>query len=396
MNGCNAPKRFTRCSWVHKRLTINPSPLIGGLVLVVVLLFRGGFVHGQSVDSSFIQTFPRQVNLRLLYVTKGGDLRVRHPQQQGRLLYLPRYQPRVGVGGFLWNVGFNLLLPLPLSWLGQDQRVRRFDFQTSVFATRWLVDGIFQRYRGFTLRRAGVPPSLEMDEFRPELVTKKMSVSITYLPGGDRVSLRTPYNQGVRQRKSAGSLLLSGSGTYLTVRDPAVVVPAVGLPSALPLERVRVYALSSKVGYTANLVYRSWFVHLLAMTGLDWQQTYSVQGETQAAFAVEPAYDLRGGLGYDNGRWYTGLYGTLDYNQYQAGDWQFQATSGQLRLFFGFRFVRTELVAAPKTQVLGRLAEQPQHSPAPHFRINIREPWLVKQPKQPLHLWLSTKKNYKK
>ena len=330
------------------------------LGLAVALLLRVSLAAGQSADSSFVQTFPQSLNLRLIYALRGGDLRVRHPQQEGRLLYLPRYHPRVGVGGFLWNIGFNLLLPLPLPQLAQDQRINRFDFQGSVFATRWLVDGIFQRYRGFTLRRAGVPPSLAMDEFRPGLVTKKMSVGITYLPGGNRVSLRTPYNQGVRQRKSAGSLLLSGSGTYLTVRDPAAAVPAIGLPTELSLERVRVYALSSKVGYTANLIYRSWFVHLLAMTGLDWQQAYYVQGETQATFAVEPAYDLRSGVGYDNGRWYTGVYGTLDYNQYQAGDWQFQATSGQLRFFFGIRLAEPRWLQRLKPKFL----EDWQNSPS--------------------------------
>ena len=351
---------FAKGHWAGWPRTNRVIRAGGRLGLGVALLLRVSLAAGQSVDSSFVQTFPKSLNLRLIYALRGGDLRVRHPQQEGRLLYLPRYHPRVGVGGFLWNIGFNLLLPLPLPRLAQDQRIKRFDFQGSVFATRWLVDGIFQRYRGFTLRRAGVPPSLEMDEFRPELVTKKMSVAITYLPGGNRVSLRTPYNQGVRQRKSAGSLLLSGSGTYLAVRDPAAVVPAIGLPAELALERVRVYALSSKLGYTANLVYRSWFVHLLAMTGLDWQQTYYVQGETQSAFAVEPAYDLRSGLGYDNGRWYAGVYGTLDYNQYQAGDWQFQATSGQLRLFFGIRLAEPRWLQRRKPKFL----EDWQNSPS--------------------------------
>ena len=131
---------------------------------------------------------------------------------------------------------------------------------------------------------------------------------------------------------------------------------------------MRVYALSSKVGYTANLIYRSWFVHLLAMTGLDWQQMYYVQGETQAAFAVEPTYDLRAGVGYDNGRWYAGAYGTLDYNQYQTGDWQFQATSGQLAVFLWYPPGRTTLAAAPETKVLRRLAEQSQHSASADFR----------------------------
>lgn len=154
--GCSALTVFARCYRVHKWLKRRWAAFRHRLCLTVLLLVFSNAVLGQSADSSFVETFPQKLNFRLQFVTKGGDLRVRNFQQEGRLLYLPRYQPRVGVGGFLWNIGFSLLLPLPSSWIGQDKRIRRFDFQSSVFATRWLVNGIFQRYRGFTLRRAGV------------------------------------------------------------------------------------------------------------------------------------------------------------------------------------------------------------------------------------------------
>ncbi|MGB3849584.1 MAG: DUF4421 family protein [Tunicatimonas sp.] len=339
----------------------------GRVILVVALLLGVGGAWGQSVDTTYVQTFPESLNLRLLYVIKGGDLRVRHPQQEGPLLYLPRYHPRVGVGGFVWNIGFSLLLPLPPAWFGQDPRIRRFDFQSSIFTSRWLVDGIFQRYQGFTLRRTGGGVPSQTSEFYPQLVTKKISLSAAYLPNGDRVSLRSPFNQGARQRKSAGSLLLSGSGTYLTVRDPVAVVPSVGLPAEQPLERVRVYTLSTKVGYTTNLVFREWFVHLLAMAGLDGQRTYYLQGETQAGFAVQPAYDLRGGMGYDTGRWYVGAYGTYDYNQYRAGSWQFRATSGQLRFFFGMRLTEPKWLRRRKPKFLEDWQKSPSIPLPPIF-----------------------------
>ena len=104
----------------------------------------------------------------------------------------------------------DLLLPLPLNRATEDQRLRRFDFQGSLFARRWLLNGAFHRYRGFFVQRTGVPVPTDTEVFRDELVTKKIQFSITYLPGGNRVSLRAPFNQSNRQQRAAGFGPLGG------------------------------------------------------------------------------------------------------------------------------------------------------------------------------------------
>ena len=339
----------------------------------MLLLGRAGSAQETISDSSFVQLFPDTLNLRLIWVNRGFDLRVRHAQQSGTLLHLPRYRPRVGFGGFLWNVGFNLLLPLRLPQDSDNRTFRRFDFQGSVFARRWLVDGAFHRYRGFNVHLVGALdadlPTIDEDPlFREQLITKKVQLSVAYLPGGNRISLRSPYNQGDRQQKSTGSLILSGAGTFFSVRDPEDVIS--WRPPDLnesPLTRVKVYALSSKLGYVANLVYRSWFVHLFLTTGLDWQQTYYRQARRENTFSVEPTYDARSGLGYDSGRFYGGLYGSLDYHQFNAGDWQFQGTSGQLRLFFGIRFTEPGWLHRRKPKFLEDLQNSPSIPLPPIF-----------------------------
>ena len=343
--------------------------LTRGLLWIGLLIgCHSGIAQKQPADSSFIQLFPDTLNLRVLWVSKGFDLRASHAQQPGTLLYLPRYRPRIGFGGFLWNIGFNFLLPLGLPKTPEESDFRRFDFQGSLFARRWLIDGAFHRYRGFVLRTTGEPQTTPPDELLEQLVTKKIQASITYLPGGDRVSLRSSYNQGDRQQATSGSLLLSGTGSYFTVREPTDVVGGLlAEPDDVPLSQVRVYALSSKLGYVTNLTYRSWFLHLFAMTGLDWQQTYYQQQGDQNAFSVEPTWDVRGGLGYDSGHFYGGVYGTLDYHQFDAGEWQFQATSGQLRLFFGIRFAEPAWLHRRKPKILEDLQNSPSIPLPPIF-----------------------------
>ena len=204
--------------------------------------------------------------------------------------------------------------------------------------------------------------------FRGQLTTHKAQLSVTYLPGGRRLSLRAPYNQGDRQERATGSLLLSANFTYLSVRDPADVI---ALRSPLltedPLRQVQVYAFSGKLGYAANLVYRGWFAHLFAMTGLDWQRTYYQQSEEQNKFSIEPNFDARVGLGRDQGAWYAGIYGALDYNQFRAGGWQFQGLSGQVRLFVGIRFAEPQWLRRRKPRFLKDLQNSPNIPLPPIF-----------------------------
>lgn len=340
-------------------------------LLLAGLLAAGYPGHAQQPppDSSYIQLFSDTLNLRLLWVSRGFDLRVSHAQQAGTQLFLPRYRPRVGVGGFLWNIGFNLLLPLALPQAPDEGRFRRFDFQGSLFARRWLIDGSFHRYQGFTVRTVGDPMATgDADRFLGQLLTKKIQASITYLPGGSHVSLRSPYNQGDRQQKTSGSLLLSATGSYFTVREPTDVIGWRSLaPNEAPLSRVQVYALSSKLGYVANLTFRSWFLHLFGMTGLDWQQTYYQQSGDNNSFAVAPTWDVRCGLGYDSGHFYGGVYGTLDYHQFEAGEWEFQATTGQVRLFLGIRFPEPAWLHRRKPKILEELQNSPSIPLPPIF-----------------------------
>lgn len=346
------------------RVAIRITVLAGGLLL----LLQANTASAQVADSTFVQTYSDTLNLRLLWVSKGFDLRARHTRHEETLLYLPRYRPRVGVGGFLWNIGFNLLLPLPVALASDDRPIRRFDFHGSLFARRWLIDGIFHRHRGFRVLQAELPTTESADTFLENMVTKKIQLSISYLPDGERVSLRMPYNQGDRQRATSGSMLLSGSGTYFTIRDPNNVIashPAALGEAAIP--RIRVYILSSKVGYTANLVHKSMFLHVFAITGLDWQQTYYRQFGSQRNFSVAPNFDVRSGVGYDGGSFYLGVYGALDYNQFRAGDWQFQGTSGQVRAFFGIRFTEPKWLHRRKPKFLEDLQNSPSIPLPPIF-----------------------------
>ena len=310
-----------------------------------------------ALDTAYIHSFPDTMNLRMQWAYQGHDLRARHDQQSGALTYSPRYRPRVGIGGYLWKIGFNLLLPLPIVRDTNEKPLRRFDIQGTAFFRRWMFYVGYHRYQGFYLESPqAIDGAQRAEVFLGDLRTKKLQVAATRIIGRHRVSFRAPYNQGNRQNKSAGSWLFQGNTTFLGVRDTKdITVLRSAALTEQALSEVQMYALGGKFGYTANLIHRSWVFHVLALGGLEVQQIRYEQGGARDSFTAAPGFEIRSGFGYDGVRWYTGVYGMVDYQQFQAGNWQFRGTSGQIRWYVGVRLAEPQWLHRLKPRILNRL-----------------------------------------
>lgn len=313
---------------------------------------------GQAEDTVYVQHFPDTVNLRLLWVNKGLNLRVSKLQGNSSFFYGPRYRHYAGFGGILWNIGFGFLLPLPET--RQKDEIKRFDFQGSLFAKYWLLDGIYQRYRGYYISPIGEGVRDQPEYFNSKLLVRKIKAAITYLPGGERISLRAPFNYSVRQVKSAGSFLLSGGFSYIKVRGENGILPAIWLAeSDLALRSIRLASLNSLMGYTCTLVHQGFFIHLLGQAGFGFQQKRYEQKRVENVFSLKPIYDVRAAIGYDNGQFYTGVYGIIDYASFQVEQWHFQELSSQVRISIGIRFSEPKFLKKIKPRYLERLQNSP-------------------------------------
>ena len=320
----------------------------------------------QAQEEVYIQKYPDTLNLRVLWVNKGLNLRVNSQAGDSAFFYGPRFRHYAGFGGFLWNIGFNFLVPLPLS--GQDDHIKRFDFQGSLFAKYWLIDVIYQRYKGYYIKPAGTKSKDPADHFDSDLLARKIQASFTYLPGGKKFSLRAPFNQGVQQVKSASSFLLSGGFSYFKIRGQNGILPPVWSgPDQRVLNSVRLASVNGMVGYSGILVHRNFFLHLYGLAGLGFQQKRYVQEEVQNTFSVRPLYDGRAALGYDNGHYYGGIYGIADYASFHVSVWHFEEITTQLRLFVGIRLTEPAFLRRIEPRFLKRLKNSPDIPLPPIF-----------------------------
>ncbi|MGB3589845.1 MAG: DUF4421 family protein [Tunicatimonas sp.] len=328
-------------------------------VSIMILLFGLGssaVSHAQA-DSSVVHNFPDTLNLRVLFVQKGLQLRIQDQTGSERYFFTPWHRNYVGIGGFLWNIGFNLFLPV--SPPVRDRNLRRFDFQGSLFGQNWLIDGIYQNYRGFVRSREPFNMASPTDRLIQNAGVKKIQTTVTYVPSGEKFSLSFPYNQGYQQRKSSGSLLLSADFSYKNIRASNGILPQDEVSIQEQLSLVESYSFTAMVGYGATLIYRKYYLHAFGLTGLGFQRVNYQTTKDNRLFAIEPAYDARGALGRDQGNWYAGIYAASDFTTTDVQNWRFVGRSTQVRIFFGVRFSEPKFLRKIKPKFLQNMKSSP-------------------------------------
>ncbi|MEM9831413.1 MAG: DUF4421 family protein [Bacteroidota bacterium] len=330
---------------------------IGGALLAIV---SNRTAYAQTFSPEYVHDFSDTLNLRVLFVQKGLQMKIQNQLGSQRYFFTPWHRNYVGVGGFLWNIGFSALLPVSPS-LGNDD-LRRFDFQSSVFGRNWMADGIYQSYHGFvqSSRRFNAPANSDQELENTGL--KKIQATITYAPSGEKFSLGFPYNQGHQQRRSSGSLLMSADFSYKNITSDDGILPPGAVSNQDPLKqlrRVESFSFTSMAGYGATLVHRNYYLYLFGLTGLGFQRINYQTDRKNRLFAIEPAYDVRAGLGRDQGDWYIGMYASSDYTVTDVEDWRFIGRTSQVRFFVGVRFSEPRFLRRIKPRFLEEMRSSP-------------------------------------
>ena len=104
-------------------------------------------------------------------------------------------------------------------------------------------------------------------------------------------------------------------------------------------------------GYTYTFVLGDFYLNIGLAVGPDLQyKEYhtgeSSQNDFEYEWKVEPKVNVRGGLGYDNGDFFTGIYAHNRQNRYSFGDLGFVYDPSSVRLSVGHRFQETRWMQA--------------------------------------------------
>lgn len=282
------------------------------------------------VDSNYVRMFPQTVTFRLYSGEKISMFDIRDGNSNRTLQYRPNNILSLGAGITIYGVGLNLSVPLPFHDRKFDKfgQTRRLDIQVHSYQPRIMIDAYFQRYKGLHLSSNESVLSLtgpQLYPFFPRMYATTLGGTGLYVFNGDRYSLGAAWNQQSRQLKSAGSLLagISGFGHFFN-DDSSMLYERNKYPEMFGGRTPRsigMYSLNLHGGYGYNLVFDRkghWFAGLAVDLGIGLAYTTSTDVDFRYETRISPNYagNVRFGAGYNDDKWFAGVYGTAHANMY--------------------------------------------------------------------------------
>lgn len=304
---------------------------------------------GQSTSdrSAYIKSYPD--NFFIWPVLKQRKLDFEFQNQRGsddQLLYRTNKPYSLGLGMYLFEVGFELAFAIPLN--EQSKRIygesEARDLQLNVLGKRWGIDAYYQRYSGFYID----DPEHKVPSGRPypqrgDIATRNLGVTLNYTFNHNKFSFRSAYNFAERQLESAGSLIAFATLDNFSVNADSAIVgknyeSRFGLSSKIEDVSSTIFALAP--GYTYSLIYKGFFLNgMLALgPGSNWLR-YNLEEEGNKKDLVLSAFvAARIALGYNGDRVFGGLtFMSLGRNA-RFDDVALTSSNTSFKILVGYRF----------------------------------------------------------
>ncbi|MBL3657808.1 DUF4421 family protein [Fulvivirga sediminis] len=311
------------------------------------------FAFAQNQDSVYnyyVQTFPNKFNMKLLGANKilSMDL-ISNSDRSNRVNYIPNNQGMVGLGVYVFDIGFEMALKVP-DFLHKNEGqfgVTEFkDFQGNIYGRKWCFDVTYQKYHGFYINNADkIFPDFDSDGIYPlrrDLGIRKLILNGIHIFNSDRYSFRAGYNQSERQLRSAGSVLLITSLNNTKIESDSSLLPIeigdrFGEDANLVKGDFSAFSLLPGYGYTFVKKYFYCNVNAAVGAGLQYQEYY-LDEDFKSDFVLESKINLRASLGYDHENFFFGATAIYDNGSMRLEDARISSSTGNYKFFIGYRF----------------------------------------------------------
>lgn len=277
-------------------------------------------------------------------------LRLRNEETDAQVNYMHNFGPTIGIGAMI--VGVNLLASykIPGSFFRDPEKYGEPDiksFHLNLNAKR-LVAGIdYQYLEGFYLSNTSNLPSSSTSGpgLMPSLSVERANFNATWIFRPDKLSYRSVITHADQQLKSAGSFIFNFDINYLKLSGDDFLVPEPlrnDFQSPARLRKANFKGVAIMPGYSHTFVHKGFYLNLGLAAGPQlWYSDYlTLEGEGNQ-WKLRGKADLRGGLGYDGGKFFSGVYFILSRNNYNAGGLDIINDSSLIRLSAGHRFQDT-------------------------------------------------------
>lgn len=323
------------------------------LIFSCLISIFSSAIQAQNTDSlrsEYVKEFPDDFNVKLFATNRLLILNlVGKSQGKARINYAPNDRGYIGIGAYIFDLGLEFSVKVPLAFQRSKSRYGDtdfIDFQGSLYGRKWSVDGTFQKYDGFYVSNAIdlYPDFNTEDNFpqRSDLSVMNIGVNAIHIFNHKRFSFRSGFVQADRQIKSAGSPILILSATRFSVKADSLLVPVSVLENygnASSFKEGRFLTFSVLAGYAYDFVFKRFFVKLNVNGGVGVQhQKFDLNKGGEERWAIEPKLNFRTVLGYDNDRFFSGVSFMMEKTSINFEGMRINNTTGNYQIFAGYRF----------------------------------------------------------
>lgn len=319
----------------------------------VILILFNSRVEGQEYDSIrsiYVKEFPDYFNGKIIATDRLLILNlIGRELEKQRIHYAPNDRGYIGIGAYVFDIGLELSIKVPAAFERSKKKYGTTDFidlQGNIYGKKWCFDGTFQKYKGFFLSNAhDVTPGFRSGDIfpqRPDLDVMNIIVNGIHIFNHKKFSFRSGFTQADKQIKSAGSPILLLSFSRFSINADSLLIPASIAEDFGDLQDIvggRFVTFSVLPGYAYNFVHRNLFLNVNATGGVGVQhQSVDLRNDAQVQYSLEPKFNFRAALGFDNERFFAGGSFLIQRSTINMDGMRINNTAGNYKFFVGYRF----------------------------------------------------------
>jgi len=297
--------------------------------------------------AQYIQDYPDHFFIWPVIKQRSLSFEMRRDKDRREFLtYKPNNAVSLGVGMYLFELGFELAFAVPI----EEKDIEQFgkssarDLQLNVIGKKWGGDLYYQKYSGFYLTDKDAPAAPgEPFPQRSDITTRNIGISVNYVFRETKFSFRTPFTYADRQLRSNGSWLMFGTVNSFRVHADSAIAPfqyRSELGPASDLKALRYTTLSFAPGYGHNFIYQKFFLNATLSVGpaYHWIEYTRNDGAIRNDDSINSFAALRLGVGYNSDRFFGGVGFITQARNVRFQQMYFSNSTSSFKILVGYRF----------------------------------------------------------
>jgi len=300
-------------------------------------------------DTTYIQSYSKRLVVTLPVSTRFLQFSLNDLKTGSRLAFNPNMQYNLGVSVSSRWASFTVnTFKLSNSDINTKGKTKYKDYQLNFYGRKITTDIFVQYYSGFYIGNSksyAAYTGPNKYAIRNDVNALNVEVSSYYIVNHKKFSYRNSFGFTERQKKSAGSILLGVYYSYFNANaNPSLVTPPFrsSIDPASYISNGATQNFGLNLGYIYTFVYKKFYATASLVQGIGGEYVAYKRDDNSNYFKLVAGggkLNIRGGLGYDNGRYFIGTMGIFDYFLFNGNlSSTFNYTSGKFMAYVGYRF----------------------------------------------------------